>query len=944
MNNENNDFLEKGGYNELLKKSIVFFNNLPIEKQNTYVEIFEFTPNMLLNKNMTGGGHKHKTNQYLLLIALQYYYLKEYYDLQKKNDANYVEKLQNIFSVKIDDDKIEKIKREKRRIDIAKNIENNLKVEFERKKKEFEEVKTKFRGEYTEYEEITLSVGGSEELQNIFERIKKYEIELKKLSKIINLIKTVIEKKNSDDAVKLIENHGDIFEKKKQKISKNQSSSTSVSNLTEFNDNSDSTGNNETIKIKDSKVVTKNKNNEDEKKIIEYITKYIENIEKHKNEEIKKLKTEEENKKKEEKEKQQKEKQQKLQQATNNQQRQSTTMKQQNQTNQSQQLTIQSKTDEQLTAIKLLWKIYNDPKNYNSKKYIFTANDEAKTEKFNHENQYEITEFIDYLFNTIYSVPSTSSIGYLEFINLTKADEYIKYIDTNNDNPIEATYNIYYNYSEEVDDKKEEEKNKDKINDLIINIHGNQYDYKFLVKTENEYNNISDIEYLDVNNVHKLIDEKATKKDKDNYKLLMQKYELIIKKEEKRISPMNLFIINIQLFNNTGERIKKKIELNEIKTIQIGEEQLLLTGVIFHIGEDNSGHFVTYILKKDKDKDNYTWFFINDADFGESNYYTELNDKLIKKHNNDYTYKPIFLFYVKDKKDINDNQLLKLKNLGNTCYRNVIYQNLFNFKPFVDYLETENNQLGTVITYDDNNEEKTNLSTSSINSKNHYKKSYEDAKQRINSLTYKKINLKRYTNIKNNIYYSKGGLLLELFDENTIIVDPAGIAFDGSNTYNGGELSGAIYKLFDVLDEYGTNAKKHKFGRIETTQNLFNTEILNKNEKTKNIIGVIHAIGPDQRIINDKKQYFDLLQKTLENIKENMKIFDNFKGVLRLPLISGGIFRDNIELCEYFNEFIKLVLDIFKDVNYNVVVFTFKEDENKCFKNWFAKYQTPPTP
>ena len=44
MNNENNDFLEKGGYNELLKKSIVFFNNLPIEKQNTYVEIFEFTP------------------------------------------------------------------------------------------------------------------------------------------------------------------------------------------------------------------------------------------------------------------------------------------------------------------------------------------------------------------------------------------------------------------------------------------------------------------------------------------------------------------------------------------------------------------------------------------------------------------------------------------------------------------------------------------------------------------------------------------------------------------------------------------------------------------------------------------------------------------------------------------------------------------------------------
>ena len=107
MNNENNDFLEKGGYNELLKKSIVYFNNLPIEKQNTYVEIFEFTPNMLLNKNMTGGGgHTHKTNQYLLLIALQYYYLKEYYDLEKKNASDYIEKLQNIFSVKIDDDKI----------------------------------------------------------------------------------------------------------------------------------------------------------------------------------------------------------------------------------------------------------------------------------------------------------------------------------------------------------------------------------------------------------------------------------------------------------------------------------------------------------------------------------------------------------------------------------------------------------------------------------------------------------------------------------------------------------------------------------------------------------------------------------------------------------------------------------------------------------------------
>ena len=51
-----------------------------------------------------------------------------------------------------------------------------------------------------------------------------------------------------------------------------------------------------------------------------------------------------------------------------------------------------------------------------------------------------------------------------------------------------------------------------------------------------------------------------------------------------------------------------------------------------------------------------------------------------KKHNNDENFKPIFLFYVKNKKNINDNKLLKLKNLGNTCYRNVIYQNLFNFK------------------------------------------------------------------------------------------------------------------------------------------------------------------------------------------------------------------------------------------------------------------------
>ena len=950
MNNENNDFLEKGGYNELLKKSIVFFNNLPIEKQNTYVEIFEFTPNMLLNKNMTGGGHKHKTNQYLLLIALQYYYLKEYYDLEKKNASDYIEKLQNIFSVKIDDDKIEKIKREKRRIDIAKNIENNLKVEVERKEAELKNEEDELSKKLKKLKKtVSFSfdyTSGGMELQNIFDKIKEYEKKLNEINKNINAIKTIIVNINNDNLIKEIINKNENkikIEDNPVIISKNTQISTTNVDI--------NSSNNET------KMESKN-TNLDEKKIIDYIIKYIDKIKEHKEIEIENLKSKEKTKQDEIKKKEENkkiEKQKKSQQQQQNQQS-------QNQNSSTIQLTkknsnIQKECLNFPIEFVLFNIYYSSYTHYNKPCYDFLQQDNiGKT--FIDIKQHSAIDYFSILYkllninNNISNCIGTD-IMYLKKYNFTNYNNYVKYFD---DKPPDNTLIRTNDHSNYIDVFP---KNDDNM--IIFDEDDIRFDDRDMYKEDQddyEHNN-NIINYLtpafELMNQTQFSDHKI--KIATDFKIF---YPYLHEKRylnfENKLLAINLnFVLDEQkkIINN------KKYILNEkINELNINNKQnIIIIGIVIFNGKDGAGHYTTYIRK-----DTEIWYFCNDDTVKE---YTITFENLCNMINFDKMCFPSILFYTNDLKNINkkkndDNAnsntyyIPKINNFGSSCYRNVIYQNLFNFKPFVDYLEEKNTRLGTNTTYNnDNDEEKNDFSISSNNIECRYKKTYIDARTQINELNYENDNKNnKYENIVKNIYYfhdTAKGLLLEPFDENTIIVDPAGIAFNGGNKYNGGELSGAIYKLFGVLSEDG-NAKKHNFGKIETTQNLFNTLILNENKKTENIIGVIHAVGPnrnsdylDSEFPNDS--YFYDLQNTLENIKENMTIFDNFKGVLRLPLISGGEFRGNIELCDYFDKFIEFVLKIFVDINYTVVVFTYSKKENKCYTEWKRiKSQTPLTP
>ena len=144
----------------------------------------------------------------------------------------------------------------------------------------------------------------------------------------------------------------------------------------------------------------------------------------------------------------------------------------------------------------------------------------------------------------------------------------------------------------------------------------------------------------------------------------------------------------------------------------------------------------------------------------------------------------------------------------------------------------------------------------------------------------------------------------EPFEENTIIIDPAGLAFkENEKKYKGGGASGTLY-TFLGLNKDGIT---HNLSPINTGEAKFNNEL--DYTKYNNINGVIHAVGPDNN--NNNLNYFDNLKKTIQSINDEISKLSNNNYNIRLPLISASIYKpDNINLKDYFKKYIPYVKEI----------------------------------
>lgn len=161
----------------------------------------------------------------------------------------------------------------------------------------------------------------------------------------------------------------------------------------------------------------------------------------------------------------------------------------------------------------------------------------------------------------------------------------------------------------------------------------------------------------------------------------------------------------------------------------------------------------------------------------------------------------------------------------------------------------------------------------------------------------------------------KCGNILENLTNNTILIDPAGIMFNGS-TYFGGGLSGLIYSHFKI---YG---KPHNFkGKIKQTEAIYNNEL---NNQILGIKGIIHAYGP-----NLKPNFFINLEKTIKSINTELgKINIDENTEIRFPLISSGIFKPrNIDIIDIG---VNIYNYIQKNILYNCKIYIYIYNKTNC--------------
>ena len=165
--------------------------------------------------------------------------------------------------------------------------------------------------------------------------------------------------------------------------------------------------------------------------------------------------------------------------------------------------------------------------------------------------------------------------------------------------------------------------------------------------------------------------------DKKNH-FLKTKYAIPMKQVTSiDIGDNQLFIVKFdpQYDNNNKTPIKVNYKLTE-NNIQINN--LNIIGIIIHDGSNSThGNYFTFVRKTAND-----WYYCND-----DKEINKMNISEVCEYINEKKYYTLALmFYTQKLNNINNNLPKKLNNFGNSCYRNVIYQNLFNFQPFIKFL------------------------------------------------------------------------------------------------------------------------------------------------------------------------------------------------------------------------------------------------------------------
>lgn len=152
-----------------------------------------------------------------------------------------------------------------------------------------------------------------------------------------------------------------------------------------------------------------------------------------------------------------------------------------------------------------------------------------------------------------------------------------------------------------------------------------------------------------------------------------------------------------------------------------------------------------------------------------------------------------------------------------------------------------------------------------------------------------------------------------------VLVDPAGSAFDGRYTFTGAGFSGAIYSKFHIN---GKKMRNHRHNFTLTTGNAI------WNPNVDEVIGIVHAIGPDYSGKQTDPMYFQMLENTFDSIRSELQ--NTAAKCVALPLISSSIYRPTgLNLNDYMKFYIKMINTYLS--GYTVYLNLFTADEMSAY-------------
>ena len=199
-----------------------------------------------------------------------------------------------------------------------------------------------------------------------------------------------------------------------------------------------------------------------------------------------------------------------------------------------------------------------------------------------------------------------------------------------------------------------------------------------------------------------------------------------------------------------------------------------------------------------------------------------------------------------------------------------------------------------------------------------------------------------------NLFTVTGGILsgyTENEENNWVVIDPAGEAFQGGSTvYRGGSLSGAIYTKFGIMGQ----AHGYDNGIFYCDAQISNADLTGK------VKAMIHAVGPDDRLprYNTPENFYECLKQSTNKVghlltKRDLSSRLNRSTQIRIPLISSGVYGGTIvnsDRVKYFTELTSYIREFLCPLPYNIVLGLYNQEEITSFEDFYDGINNPPNP